>query len=69
MTIHVNQQEAAQRFPELFSQVLKGEQIVISERGQEIARLIPSAGASLEKSLKPRVPGVDKGRLVVPDDF
>ncbi|AOX00595.1 hypothetical protein BJP34_15115 [Moorena producens PAL-8-15-08-1] len=64
MTIHVNKQEAEQRFSELFSQVLKGEEIIISAQGQEMARIIPSI-----KPPKPRVPGIDKGRLVVPDDF
>ena len=30
MTIHVNLQEAEQKFPQLFSQVLQGEKIIIS---------------------------------------
>jgi antitoxin (DNA-binding transcriptional repressor) of toxin-antitoxin stability system len=64
MTIYVNQQEAEQRFSELLSQVLQGEEIVISIQGQEMARLIPSS-----LPLQPRVPGIDKGRFVVPDDF
>jgi antitoxin (DNA-binding transcriptional repressor) of toxin-antitoxin stability system len=64
MTIHVNQQEAEQQFSELFSQVLQGEEVIISVQGQEMARLIPS-----NLSLQPRVPGIDKGRFVVPDDF
>jgi prevent-host-death family protein len=64
MTIYVNQQEAEQRFSELLSRVLQGEEIVISIEGKEMARLIPSI-----LPLQSRVPGIDKGRFVVPDDF
>ncbi len=64
MTIHVDQQEVEQRFSELFERVLLGEEIVISVQGKEIARLTPSP-----EPLQPRVPGIDKGRFVVPDDF
>ncbi len=60
MTIQVDRQEARERFSELFEQVLQGEEIIISVEGIEMARLIPS---------KPRVPGIDKGRFVVPDNF
>jgi prevent-host-death family protein len=64
MTIQVDQQEAKERFAELFERVLQGEEIIISVQGIEMARLIPS-----KLSLNPRVPGIDKGRFVVPDDF
>jgi antitoxin (DNA-binding transcriptional repressor) of toxin-antitoxin stability system len=53
MTIQVDQQEARER-------VLQGEEIIISVEGIEMARLIPS---------KSRVPGIDKGCFVVPDNF
>ena len=72
MTIHVNRHEAAQQFSQLFSQVLKGEEIVITSGGEEMARLVPSFDTyknsdSDKKNI--RVPGIDKGRFVVPDDF
>ncbi|MBE9168595.1 type II toxin-antitoxin system Phd/YefM family antitoxin [Pleurocapsales cyanobacterium LEGE 06147] len=62
MTIQVDQQEARERFSELFERVLQGEEIIISVQGIEMARLIPITS-------RPRVPGIDKGRFVVPDDF
>ena len=72
MTIHVNQQEAKKQFSHLLSQVLQGEEIIISVGDQEIARLIPSAPNRVATSSKVslvRVPGIDEGRFVVPDDF
>jgi antitoxin (DNA-binding transcriptional repressor) of toxin-antitoxin stability system len=72
MTIHVNRREAEQQFQQLFSQVLKGEEIIITSDGEEMARLVPSNNA--HQILEPttcdlRIPGIDKGRFVVPDDF
>ena len=72
MTIHVTPKEAEQQFPQLFSQVLQGEEIIISVDGREIAKLIPSSASpsdlySPNKDI--RVPGIDEGRFVVPDDF
>ncbi|MBF2022224.1 MAG: type II toxin-antitoxin system Phd/YefM family antitoxin [Hydrococcus sp. C42_A2020_068] len=62
MTIQVDQQEARERFSELFERVLQGEEIIISVQGIEMARLIPIPN-------RPRIPGIDKERFVVPDDF
>ena len=64
MTVNVSIREAEAHFPEVFKHVLDGEEVVISDDGHEIARLIPS-----HKQREPRIPGIDKGRLVVPDDF
>ncbi|MEM9271610.1 MAG: type II toxin-antitoxin system Phd/YefM family antitoxin [Cyanobacteria bacterium P01_F01_bin.143] len=72
MTIYVNQQEAEQQFSQLFSQVLQGEEIIISVEGQEKARLVPSSltpKSTFSKISQMRVPGIDEGRFVVPDDF
>ena len=72
MTIHVNRKEAEQQFSQLFSQVLQGEEIVIFSDGEEMARLIPSFKAFNRQDLaksKMRVPGIDKGRFVVPENF
>ena len=72
MTIHVNSKEAEQKFSQLFSQVLQGEEIVIFSDGEEMARLIPSSKTSNRQDLaksKMRVPGIDKGRFVVPENF
>jgi prevent-host-death family protein len=71
MTIHVNPQQAEQQFSKLLSQVLQGEEIIISVAGQEMARLIPSSQrtALSSKDQPRRIPGIDQGRFVVPDDF
>lgn len=71
MTIHVNRREAEQQFSQLLSQVLQGEEIAIFSDGEEMARLVPSSTNKLESLSisKKRVPGIDKGRFVVPDDF
>ena len=72
MTIHVNRHEAAQQFSQLFSQVLKGEEIAITSDGEEMARIVPSSDTykhSDSKKKNIRVPGIDKGRFVVPDNF
>lgn len=72
MTIHVNRHEAEQQFSELFSHVLQGEEVAIVSGGEEMARLIPSPKTRKRLNSKKqtiRVPGIDKGRFVVPDDF
>jgi len=72
MTIHVNLKEAEQKFSQLFSQVLQGEEIIISVEGQEKARLVPSSlnpKIKSDKASSKRIPGRDQGRFVVPDDF
>jgi antitoxin (DNA-binding transcriptional repressor) of toxin-antitoxin stability system len=72
MTIHVSHHDVERQFQHLFSQVLQGEEVVITAGGEEMARLVPTEHTrkNIIKS-KPaiRVPGIDKGRFVVPDDF
>jgi antitoxin (DNA-binding transcriptional repressor) of toxin-antitoxin stability system len=67
MTIHVNRQQAEQNFSHLFSRVLQGEEAVISVEGQEIARLVPTFPHPVNS--QPRIPGIDKGRFTIPDNF
>jgi antitoxin (DNA-binding transcriptional repressor) of toxin-antitoxin stability system len=71
MTIHVNQQEAEKQFSKLLLKVLEGEEIVISMGGEEIARIIRSNYSEKPKQQQTgsRVPGIDEGRFIVPDDF
>lgn len=72
MTIYVSQQEAEQQFSELLSRVLKGEEIIISVEGQGVARLIPflpNKAVTFSPTPGVRVPGLDQGRFIVPDDF
>ena len=70
MTVHVSVGEAAAHLPELAQQALSGEDIVIDldVNGREQVKLVPSR---IQPKTPPnrRVPGIDEGRLVVPEDF
>jgi len=70
MTIHVNRQDAENKFAELFSQVLEGEEVIISVGGKEMAKLVPFADyQKIPQTSAVRIPGIDEGRFVVPDNF
>ncbi len=51
-------------FAKLLQRVLSGEEVVISQDGNPIARVVPIADKSL-----PRIPGLDKGKVVIASDF
>ncbi len=51
-------------FAKLLQRVLSGEEVVISQHGNPIARVVPIADKSL-----PRIPGLDKGKVVIASDF
>jgi prevent-host-death family protein len=55
--------EAKTHLSRLLERVLAGEEIVITRRGQEVARLVPARGAPVRRL------AIDRGRYVVPDDF
>jgi len=63
MTKSVGVHEAKTHLSRLLERVVAGEEIVITRRGKEVARLVPSAHADARRF------GLDRGRLVVPDDF
>jgi prevent-host-death family protein len=63
MTKSVGVHEAKTHLSRLLARVSAGEEITITCRGEEIARLVPAPGRS------PRRIGVDVGRFEVPDDF
>lgn len=69
MAIYVNKQEAEQKFAQLLQFVLQGEEIIISVEGLEMARLIPSSQIAALTVESKRIPGIDEGKFVVPDDF
>ena len=70
MTIRVSKLEAEQQISQLLKKVLQGEEIAISLEGKEIARLVPVARKNVTSADKQsRIPGIDAGRFVVPDDF
>lgn len=55
--------EAKTHLSRLLEQVRAGEEVVITRRGEEVARLVPARG-TMARSL-----GIDAGRFTVPDDF
>ena len=63
MTIHIDAPDAAKQLAQLLNQVKLGEEVVIAEAGVAIARIIPMAQPV------PRVPGQDKGKVIIAPDF
>lgn len=63
MAVNVSIPEAATQFIELMNRVRLGEEVIISEAGVPVARLLPIR----EKS--PRIPGQDKGKVIIAPDF
>jgi prevent-host-death family protein len=66
MATHVTLREAEKAFATLIGRVQGGEEIVIDEAGQPVARLIPAAASPVGQDRKP---GSAQGLFVVPDDF
>lgn len=63
MTKSVGVHEAKTHLSRLLEEVAVGGEVVITRRGEAVARLAP---------MSPPVPrrlGIDRGRFVVPDDF
>jgi prevent-host-death family protein len=63
MTKSVGVHEAKTNLSRLLERVTAGEEIVITRRGEEVARLVPAATGGGRKL------GMDRGRFAVPDDF
>jgi prevent-host-death family protein len=63
MTVTVDLDEAKADLATLIERVRLGEEIVIVEAGEPVARLVP------EKARKPRQPGSAKGQFWMSDDF
>jgi prevent-host-death family protein len=65
MATHVTLREAEKTFSALIDRVQGGEEIVIDEGGQPVARILPAAASFAED----RKPGSAQGLFVVPADF
>jgi prevent-host-death family protein len=65
MATTVNIHEAKTHFSKLLAQVSAGEEIIIAKAGKPVARLGPIE----PKAPKKRVPGIDKGKIWMADDF
>jgi prevent-host-death family protein len=63
MTKSVGVHEAKTHLSRLLDDVLAGEEVLITRRGETVASLVP-AGARVSRQL-----GIDRGRFVVPEDF
>ena len=61
----VNIHEAKTHFSKLLAQVSAGEEIIIARADKPVARLAPI----VPKLAKKRVPGIDKGKVWIADDF
>lgn len=61
----VNLREAQDHLPQLIHQLAEGQEVEITDNGRTVAKLI---GAP-RQILQPRVPGLDKGRIQIADDF
>jgi len=63
MTKSVGVHEAKTQLSRLLVDVAAGEDVIITRRGEEVARLVPPNPQPV------RAFGLDRGRFVVPDDF
>ena len=63
MTKSVGVHEAKTNLSKLLERVSAGEEIAITRRGEEVARLVPVHRGGARRL------GIDRGRWVVPDDF
>mgnify|MGYP005847699501 CR=1 FL=1 len=63
----VNVHEAKTHLSELLAKVAAGENVVIARRNKPIARLVPVQPEP--EKLPPRVIGLAKGKITIPDAF
>ncbi len=64
MSVKINIHDAQTRLPQLLVMVGKGEEIIIDQAGEPVARLVPVA-----RKPSIRRPGSAKGKIVLGDDF
>ena len=64
MTQTVSVDEAQNKLQELLAQALAGHEVIITERGKPVARLVPVA-----PSKKKRVAGLNRGTIWTSEDF
>jgi prevent-host-death family protein len=63
----VSVKEAKNRFPDMLDRIAIGEQVVITDKGEPVAKLVPIP-ATAKKRRKRRSCSA-KGEFTVPDDF
>ena len=60
-----NIHDAKTHFSKLIEHVLNGDEVVIAKAGKPVARLLPF----LAEDNSPRIPGIDKGKVIIMPDF
>lgn len=60
----VNIHDAKTNLSKLLEKIQKGEDVIIAKAGKPVAKLVP-----YKEALKPRKPGLWKGKIWVSDDF
>lgn len=63
MTKSVGVHQAKTHLSRLLVDVAAGEEVLITRRGEEVARLVPARRPTARRL------GIDRGRFVVPEDF
>ncbi len=64
MTRTVNVEEAKKQLPDLLALALAGNEVIITEAGKPLARLVPMATANKKRSA-----GLNRGKIWVSEDF
>jgi prevent-host-death family protein len=64
MSVRVNVHEAKTHLSRLLAQVRNGQEIIISEAGKPVARLVP-----IEERLAKRVAGSARSNVIIAEDF
>ena len=60
-----NIQEAKTHFSKLLKRVMNGEEVIIARAGKPVAKITP-----LDENVSPpRIPGIDKGEIMIMPDF
>ncbi len=64
MTQTVSVDEAQNKLPDLLAQALAGNEVIITDRGKPVARLVPVA-----PSKNKRIAGLNRGAIWTSEDF
>jgi prevent-host-death family protein len=60
-----NIHDAKNHFSKLLERVLNGDEVIIARAGKPVPRLLPFVA----EDHSPRVPGIDKGKVIILPDF
>ena len=66
MTQTVTVDEAQQKLPDLLARAVAGNEVIITEHGKPVARLVAVPVASPRKN---RIPGLNRGAIWTSEDF